>query len=239
MQEIFGGKTSNGFTCSLLGLNQLAEAYLKDSLGYSNWDITPFYCTDTSYRNPEHLYETATFISHYTDIYNEPISSDLSSAINDFETLFRNDISPLSSGKYDSIILVRTPGISNQNVKASFVGCASVIKNSYQYWSENHEKWEDLIDYFYGSSDSDRTFRIQRRSLASILKDMVWADGSGALVGLINGARIGAIGGTVVIPGIGTVTGAACGGLAGGFVGGVVGSGGAAINGFIQWLVNW
>lgn len=89
-----GGKTSNGFTYSLLGLNQLAEAYLKDSLGYSNWDITPFYCTDTSYRNPEHLYETATFISHYTDIYNEPISSDLSSAINDLETLFRNDIIP-------------------------------------------------------------------------------------------------------------------------------------------------
>ncbi len=236
-EKIKAGKSTDAVLLTLQEINQLAETYLKDSLGFSEWDIVPFYCTDTSYRNPEFLYQTTTMIEHYTQVYNDTIAPDLSASVNDLETFFRNDANPLVFQKYDSIIQVKVPEISSQTDKASFVGCASVIKNSYQYWYENHPKWEALIEQLYGASD--RSNRIKRKSINEILKDMAWADGSGALVGLIRGAIIGASGGTVIIPGIGTVVGAAAGGLAGGFVGGAVGSGGAAINGFIQWLVNW
>jgi hypothetical protein len=222
----------------LLLVNEAAANYFKNSIGCSGCselNMVPYYFNDTAFRDRSGLFQNSTVVSHYNGVNETPLNSDLAGALLILDSTLRNDLRPTYYEKYDSLIEVKVPTISNETDKAAFITCASVMKNSYQYWNKNSDKWDSLEAQLTGWHKNGQA----NKSIGDIIKELVWMDGSGALTGLIRGLIIGAGGGSVTIPGIGTVVGAACGGLAGGFVGGVVGSGGSAIHSFIQWLVNW
>jgi len=77
----------------------------------------------------------------------------------------------------------------------------NVGKSSQEYWNNNINKWNDLIKDATGTSQS-------------LSKGTV---GKADLVGVIAGGIWGGLGGTAVLPGVGTVTGAVAVGLTTGF----------------------
>jgi hypothetical protein len=224
-------------TVTLLELNQKAGAYLIDSLSLTGLNVESLYCTDTAFLDPDKFYKTTSFISHCESINDIQFEMATKTSMDQLESIFRSDTTNGTSSSYDSLISIRLPLISSQTDKSAFVATANVLRSSYQYWSENYAKWDTLIDKMYGT-DSKNSI-LNKKSLNEIIKDMVFADGSGAFSGLIYGAGVGAVGGTIVIPGIGTVTGAAVCALAAGFIGGATSSAGAVLSGLIQHLINW
>jgi hypothetical protein len=107
--------------------------------------------------------------------------------------------------------------------KVLWAASVSIAYHSSQYWKENSGKWTQ----FFGSSTMAKT---------NPGRDIAAADVSGIIWGGAAGATWGAIGGTVVFPGVGTVTGAAGVGAAGAVTGGIASSGKAAVNSLVNWL---
>jgi hypothetical protein len=85
-----------------------------------------------------------------------------------------------------------TSKISEEN-KAILLSMSAVGKHSYSYWKKNLPKY---INSENSKSADGRDVAIE------ILK----SDFEGALVGFIAGGIIGAIGGSVIMPGVGTIT---------------------------------
>lgn len=132
----------------------------------------------------------------------------MKSALNAFETLCRNDSANVNLSMYDSIMAAKVPTINDEIEKMAFISGVSTGRSSTIYWEANKSKWDSLANDLGGGNGF--------ASLACCSgKDIVYADIAGGVGGLVRGALVGAAGGTVVVPGVGTVTGAAAGRIGG------------------------
>lgn len=97
------------------------------------------------------------------------------------------------------------------------IGTADVFESSFHYWDDNIDKWNSLLSNNTGGDNSQQ----MKASISA-------ADAAGWTWGAI----VGATGGSIIIPGVGTFVGWAAGGLAGAFNGSAL----AAINNFFTHL---
>ncbi len=102
-----------------------------------------------------------------------------------------------------------TSQISEED-KTILLCMSSVGKNSYSYWKKN------LTKYIKLDSKSEDFWKVAL--------EIVEADFEGGLAGFIVGAIIGGVGGTLIMPGVGTVTAAFLEGMQGAVYGAIVGS---------------
>lgn len=93
--------------------------------------------------------------------------------------------------------------------RLAFASMCSVGKSSLEYWNNNYDKWLELTDY--------SSFR------ASDPASIAYADAVGSAAGALYGLKVGLVGGTVAIPGLGTAVGGA-GGVMVGMISGAIGS---------------
>jgi uncharacterized membrane protein len=122
---------------------------------------------------------------------------------------------------------------------------ASVGRNDYY---ENSESLKAVNCDLYTYNQDELSSEISNTSIIGQpkkirffhpMKDIVYADLAGAAVGVVRGALIGLVGGTVTIPVVGTAVGGACGALVGLVGGAIVSSAVAAGHGVIRWLIGW
>lgn len=130
-----------------------------------------------------------------------------------FETLLKQNISTLSS-EIEKVILVAT---------------YSTAYHSLLYWNNQNEggAWGK-----YFTNDNDYLMPIGKA------KDAGKADIAGIITGGAGGIAWGAAGGTVVLPGAGTIAGAAGCGAIGALGGGLGNSAKRAVEDFISWLTD-
>jgi hypothetical protein len=213
-------------------INELSFAYIQDiSQIQGITSFVPFYSADLLLADPGVSYSTS-ILDHCYQANGILPSTELQYALSQLEYVFKNDNTTQLYYLYDNLITTLVPTLTTDNDKISFIGTASVAKNSIQYWStpENMSMWNTLLGQLNGSSNSVTSYN---------MKDVAWADVSGAAAGAVRGAWVGLAGGTVAIPGLGTAVGGASGVLVG-MIGGAIGSSAAeGIHSAIKWLINW
>jgi len=221
-------------TVPLKQLNEIIFDYLQDSLQVSGLPLTGLYFSDTAIKNQGF---SSTPISTNVELWTgTQLTSKMKNALAAFESIMWNDSINEQYYKYDSLINAIVPTLGNNQDKATFTATVSVGKMSRQYWDINEAKWDSLANLlesrYYGSS------KISSK-VSSAGKDILYADCAGAVTGAVRGAFVGAAGGTMTVPGVGTVAGAACCGLVGMAGGAIGGSAAEAIHSTIKWLLDW
>jgi len=221
-----GIRTKKGFLSKLTitQLNQMASAYMQDSLKASGIDFVPLYNYDTTCTLMDafdmHLYNQTSYFS----------SQALKNAFASLYSLIFDDTRNRSFLSYDSLITKFVPQLTITLEKQIFIATVSVGKNSIQYWDANFDKWQRLL-----AQPVIETLR----GTSSWQKDIVYADCYGAASGAVRGAVVGFTGGTIALPGIGTVAGTAACGLVGMVGGAVTGSAMEGIHSIIKKWLNW
>jgi hypothetical protein len=116
----------------------------------------------------------------------------------------------------ESFVDSKFPLLANNIEKFILAGAAYIGVDSYTYWDAQVDNWSLLIAQS-GSAPGGMNL------LKSDPKSIAVADLGGAVGGLVKGAYLGLTVGTMLIPGIGTVTGGAACALTG-LIGGAIGS---------------
>lgn len=219
------------FSITLERMNELVAEYVIDSLQATGFEsYVPFYMKDTIIKDP--IFSNRSFATHFNLVTQNSLSGQLTTAINEFEIFWRDDSKNQQYSSYDSLILVKVPLLDNEVDKMAFISAVSTGKSSMQYWEVNKTKWDILIRDLGGNGNFSSY-------VPGPKKGIIYSDIIGGMSGLIRGAYVGYVGGTIVVPGIGTVTGAAACGLVGAAIGGVGGSAADAAHSLIQWMINW
>lgn len=144
-----------------------------------------------------------------------------------YDTLIKRYVYPSAYNNFDAASL-------NDNEKGFFTASAYVGMRSIQYWQDNHAKWDSLV--FHIKNGTGRAYSHSttgREWYEDLLKEMAKADMGGTVIGGIRAFAACAGAGTVVLPGLGTVAGAAICGLISTLGSGVISSAGAGILGAI------
>lgn len=142
-------------------------------------------------------------------------SNNLYTALGEVEQVASSPISVSSfSQSVESFLDSKFPMLQNNTERLILAGAAYIALDSYNYWNNNIDQWSLVIAQSGGASAG---FNILKADPSSIAK----ADLGGAVTGLARGVYAGVVAGSMAIPGIGTVTGAAACGLTG-MIGGAI-----------------
>ena len=193
--------------------------------------FVPFYSGDLLPADPDVSYATS-LSAHCYQATGEVSSYALDNALSQLESLFKDDNTSQQYYLYDNLVASVVPTLTTDNDKMIFIGAASVAEYSSQYWStsSNLSQWNALSEAITGVPNTIQT---------NSMKDVIYSDIAGSVIGGVLGAKIGLAGGTVAIPGIGTAVGGATGVLVGLIGGAITGSASAGIHEAIKWLIGW
>ena len=219
---------SNGATpLGELEVNDLlgfVSEYLTDSLHVQNIDLTDKIFADTIVSSPGS--SSISIVDHIYRMSGDTLSPGFRNAINQLNYLVVDSADCRINSLYDTLInryiypstYNNSPTTSlTDDEKTIFATSVYIGKNSIQYWVTNHAKWDTLTDQLLnGYSRMPRNIT-SRSWIDQVLHDMAEADVTGSIGGGV-AALTGFLGtcagaGTVIFPGIGTVTGGAICGL--------------------------
>jgi hypothetical protein len=155
--------------------------------------------------------------------YYSTLSANFKTAISQLNTLVHDETKCYTKTNYDAIVNNNIALLPNNNEKVYLVSMCNVGYNSIIYWRDNYSKWQS----FFGAPTP---------MLANPGKDIGIADVSGIITGAIGGCAWGAAGGTIALPGAGTVAGCAGVGAISALGGGLGNSAKKAVESFINWL---
>lgn len=182
------------------------------------------------------------------------LSSEFYKAIDALNSLVDNEA---QQDAYDQLLETQISILKNLDEKMKFASAVSIAFNTMQYWKENISKWETFFSNNDQATNSNLTSSLSpdgQKNLTLIIartisqnnsgsnnigRNIGKADISGIISGGLLGCGYGAIGGSVVFPGVGTLTGCAAVGAAGVITGGLGGSATAAIDAFVDWLADF
>jgi hypothetical protein len=201
----------------LASIPQMSISYVNDVLSPSNIDLNFIRGSINTSSNSligatqNTQWEYSINFKSCISILEKTIDENESFSKAQFETLLNQNIGTLNS-ELEKIILVAT---------------YSTAYHSLSYWNDqNHGgAWAR-----YFSNNNDYVIPVGKA------KDVGKADIAGILTGGAGGLAWGAAGGTVVLPGAGTIAGAAGCGAIGALGGGLGNSAKKAVEGFIDWL---
>jgi hypothetical protein len=219
--------TASELDLTLTQLNQKTYQYIQDSFLVTGLDYIPLYHYDTMTKPNIPIDNILQSQLSFTS------SNTLKAAFDEFTVLLLDTTKNDEYVKYDSMIEKYIPLLPTEVEKKAFVSAVSVGKNSVKYWDENYSKWEILINNLSGRGV------YAGKAISGPGKDILYADAVGAGTGAVRGAIVGASGGTIILPGIGTVSGGAVCGLVGMLGGGIVGSASEAAHSLIKKWLNW
>jgi hypothetical protein len=154
---------------------------------------------------------------------NGKLSPQYYEATSSLGTLMASDADCIDQEEFNKLGREKIGKLTDPLEKVLWAASVSIAYHSKKYWKENAGKWTQ----FFGTSATAK---------ADPGRDIAKADVSGMVWGAAAGATWGAIGGTVVFPGAGTITGAAGVGAAGALTGGIASSGKAAVSSLVNWL---
>ncbi len=212
---------------TLTQLNGKVYQYIKDSFYVTGLDFTPLYHYDTV------TTPTYTIDNVLQRNLNYTSSPTLKTAFDEFRTFVLDTTKNENFPKYDFLIQKYVPLLQSEIEKKAFVASVSVGKNSIQYWDTSYNKWQTLVNDLTGKPN------YAGKAPSGPGKDILYADIAGAGTGAVRGAIVGATGGTMIIPGVGTVAGGAACGLVGMLGGAAVGSAGEAVHSLIKKWLKW
>jgi hypothetical protein len=142
--------------------------------------------------------------------------------VNELKRIIERNI---KSGKYDQIfnnVSILEERIWNSNLnddeKYVLLAATSVGKYSLQFWSQKKISTNNSPRLKSGTTESNQD------PLTRWLNDAVNADIDGTITGAIAGGIVGGIWGSVLLPGVGTITATVVEAVHGGFYGAIVGS---------------
>jgi hypothetical protein len=133
---------------------------------------------------------------------------------------------------YNNLVLENLNSLDENFEKMQFIASVSIAFNSTNYWKKNLRKWNYLLNHNY----VEKTIMTVPANPNKTGNDIGKADVSGIIYGAGIGCGIGAFGGSIILPGIGTVTGCAGVGALGALTGGLGNSAKTAVDKFVDWL---
>jgi hypothetical protein len=147
--------------------------------------------------------------------------------LKELENLVTDNARNSTKSEFDKLVKSGIAKLSIYNEKVYWVAAVNTAFSSLSYWDANYYgKW----DLFFSKNITGTSFKIKPPNSIGV------ADIAGIITGGAGGAAYGAIGGSVVFPGVGTLVGGAALGAAGAITGGLGGSAAAAVNSFVNWL---
>lgn len=232
VKNMFVGPEYGDNQIPLGDINSMSFNYLQSISqiqGITNF--VPFYNGDLLPSDPAVSYATSLSDHAYQATGTVP-SNELQYALAQLESLYKDDNTSQQSYLYDNLVTSMVPVLTTDNDKAIFIGAVSVAQHSTQYWSggTNLIQWNALAEAITG---------VPNTITLNSMKDVAYADIAGAVIGGVAGAKVGLVGGTVAIPGIGTAVGGAAGVLVGLIGGAITGSAAEGIHSAIKWLIGW
>lgn len=209
------------FMGSKLNLNMDSISKINPGIIDDNMDVTVLLFDHQRY-----------WVSDYFRyVFKKKFSSRLATALNSFQLVIENNTDTLKiSTQGEGLITANVPYLSDTLEKVILVSMIRVGINSAGYWAKNQTKWTNIANAYYGSA---------ARGPDIDWKDVIFGDIVGAGGGVLKGAWTGFTVGSVVIPGVGTVSGAAAGGLVGMMGGAVGGSATGAFWNYIKKAIDW
>ena len=138
---------------------------------------------------------------------------------------------------YDTLIYRYVPKLAAESDKIAFISATSVLKESLLYWKINFAKWRRLNSEFVDIGLPNEM--VSKNTSENPMKEAAFADCAGAVTGTIAGMKVGLTGGTMTVPGVGTVVGGAAGVLVGAIGGAITGSAASGIHSAIKWIIDW
>lgn len=192
-------------------VNQSMSNYTTTKFGYTNRQTYPY----GNLEFPFTLYKYNVTTPSLGDI----VETKSGVTLNPNLKIALNEVQSLVSGYSDTgsmrtmanyLLAARLPGLTSQTDKIALMAAVEVGFQSLIYWNQNFSTWQAYV----GGSQSLVTmnsFSVSSEDpgYSSIAKDMVYSDVIGAAKGAVTGGLIGAAGGSMVVPGIGTVAGGA------------------------------
>jgi|GEM_PF-2307860 hypothetical protein len=162
----------------------------------------------------------------------QELSENFYAAINELNKLVDNDA---EKSEYDKLLEAKIGGLQTDEEKMKFASAVSIAHSTMQYWKENYNEWKA----FFQETKQTSSSTVARAAAAEDGgKKVGKADIAGIITGGVGGCAYGAIGGTVVVPGVGTLAGCAALGSAGAITGGLGNSAKAAVESLIDWLTS-
>lgn len=150
-------------------------------------------------------------------------------ALNKIEMLLSSDESMNNKVLFDQIVNDYIGRLTSFEEKSQLVASVSTAWWSSAYWHERGEEWASFFAGHSVSSELTQARRFPWNQVAS-------ADVSGVVTGGSAGCAWGAVGGTVFVPGAGTVAGCAGVGAVMALGGGLGGSVKKTVEEFFNWL---
>ncbi len=162
--------------------------------------------------------EDGAFSLHLKGLARREYSPALYSALDELQTNFdRTSESYAFAGIVETFLNNRLGLMRDIPEKMILAGSAYTLSNSFTYWESEIANWELKVGQLTGARSGMNIFKVKGKSIAV-------ADLKGAVTGLVRGAMAGAVGGTMTIPGVGTVVGGAACALTGLIGGAIIGS---------------
>lgn len=216
-----GGNSKAAHDLMYQNVNNNTKGYLTNIRSVSQSDATS--CINNYINSPVKLFGTNLNTNISYSPYFSSFSVKFKTAVSQINTLVHDVSKCYVKANYDSIVNNNINLLVNNNEKVYIVSMCSVGYNSSIYWRDNYTKWQ----IFFGTPTV---------LYANPGRDIGIADISGIITGGVGGCAWGAAGGTVVLPGAGTVAGCAGVGVIGALGGGLGGSAKKAVESFITWL---
>jgi len=204
----------------------------KTAIEFCNSSLSPNdICLDAIKKSQNGLDYRLSTLDLVSQLKNEKVAANMSQQfydlINSLDQLVNDDSRNKNKTEVDNLIKNGIGRLTNYSEKVSLVNSVNTAYSSVSYWSSNYDKWSAFFPK--GSSE------MQARENPG--KKIGKADIVGIITGGVGGCAYGAIGGTVVVPGVGTLAGCAALGAGGAITGGLGNSAKAAVESFIDWLV--
>ena len=146
--------------------------------------------------------------------------------------------------EFDNLMKNGISTLTDFDEKSKFVSCASIGYSSLQYWKQNVSKWQLLLskDNSTFSSKTNTSFDVIKTPFNATENGVGTAIGKADITGIISGGVggcfWGAVGGSTVLPVVGTLTGCAALGASGAITVGLGNSAKSAVESFVNWLTS-
>jgi len=217
-----GGNTKADHDLMYQKVDQFNKGYMMNKRSVSQSDANS--CINNFKNSPVKQFGTNITTNITYSPYYSTMSTAFKNAVAQLNTLVHDDANCYTQANYDGIVNSNIALISDKDEKVYLVAMCSIGYNSMIYWRDNYTKWQA----FFGTATP----------LASPARDIAVADMTGIVTGAVGGCAWGALGGTVVLPGAGTVAGCAGVGAISALGGGLGNSAKKAVESFFSWLAN-
>ncbi|MFL5772383.1 MAG: hypothetical protein ACJ75F_04445 [Flavisolibacter sp.] len=246
LQQNYGTKYQGGLSKQdrdnmyrILDANNFA--FVTKEIAVNSIDLTQMVNRDVEVRDYMYKDLVSQFLSSKEG---QNLSPEILNAFNELNSLMDDDSRCFNKSEYDRIVQDNIQNLQSFNEKVLLVCGFNIAYNSIQYWNENLVKWQAFFSYSLTrkptippkSPRPINQYSIQAFRFTSPGRNIAKADVSGIVWGGTAGCITGAIGGSVTLPGVGTLTGCAGMGAAGAVTAGIGGSLKAAVNALLDWL---